>query len=114
MIRRFSCGSVTPASAVEEPLSGVDDVQVGLEVVAERRAMTDFGFALAQQAVVDEDARQPAGRSPRYSSAATTDESTPPDRPQMTRLLADPLANVGDRLLDERRIFHVPVQPQTS
>ena len=36
MIFRFSCGSVTPASAVEEPVAGVDDVQVGLEPVAER------------------------------------------------------------------------------
>ena len=34
MRRRFSCGSVTPASVAEEPRLAVDDVQVGLEVLA--------------------------------------------------------------------------------
>ena len=40
----------------QEAVAGVDDVQVGLEVVAERAAHR-LGLALAQQAVVDEDAR---------------------------------------------------------
>ena len=35
MRRRFSCGSVTPASAVEKLVLGLDDVQVGVEVVGE-------------------------------------------------------------------------------
>ena len=56
MIFRFSCGSVTPVERRQEPLAGVDDVQVGLELVAEG-VPHDLGLALAQQAVVDEDAR---------------------------------------------------------
>ena len=55
MILRFSSGSVTPASAVEELLGGVDDVQLdaggGDEV-----ALDLLGLALAQQPVVDEHA----------------------------------------------------------
>ena len=55
MRRRFSCGSVTPASAARNVSSRLHDVQVGLEVLGE---LVDdrFRFALAQQAVVDEDA----------------------------------------------------------
>ena len=56
MIRRFSCGSVTPAERRQEALAGVDDVQVGLELVAEG-VPDHLRLALAQQAVVDEDAR---------------------------------------------------------
>ena len=55
MILRFSSGSMTPASASRKRFVGVDDVQVdagrGDEV-----ALDLLGLALAQQAVVDEDA----------------------------------------------------------
>ena len=37
----------------------------------------------------------------RYNSAATTDESTPPDSPQITRAIADLLAQPLDRFLGE-------------
>ena len=56
-ILRFSSGSVTPASRVEEPLAGVDVDERHLEVPAER--LDDLlGLVLAEQPVVDEDARQ--------------------------------------------------------
>ena len=35
MRRRFSCGSTTPAKRRQELVFGLDDVQVGLEVVGE-------------------------------------------------------------------------------
>ena len=55
MRRRFSCGSVTPASAARNWSSALHDVQVGLEVLGE--LLDDrLRFVLAQQAVVDEDA----------------------------------------------------------
>ena len=38
----------------------------------------------------------------RCTSAAATEESTPPDSPQMTRAVADQLANRRDLALDER------------
>ena len=53
----------------------------------ENSRMTDFSSSLRKQAVVDQDAAATAGRWPDTSSAATTDESTPPDRPQITRSL---------------------------
>ena len=55
MILRFVSGSLTPASAVEEPLLRVDDDEPdagGRDVVA----LDLLGLALAQQAVIDEDA----------------------------------------------------------
>ena len=58
MILRFCSGSVTPASCVEEALLGVDHAQVDVEVLAEDRRDL-LALALAQQAVVDEDAGQP-------------------------------------------------------
>ncbi len=57
MALRFSSGSVTPARAVEELLLRVhhDEVDAGrLDVVA----LDLLGLARAQQAVVDEHARQ--------------------------------------------------------
>ena len=63
MILRFSSGSLTPASASRKRFCGVDDVQVdaggGDEV-----ALDLLGLALAQQAVVDEDAGQPVADRP--------------------------------------------------
>ena len=84
MILRFCSGSVTPASLVEEARAGVDDAQIDLEGAAEDRRDLR-ALAGAKQAVVDEDARQPSRRSPCRTSAAATAESTPPDRPQITR-----------------------------
>ena len=54
---RFVSGSVTPASAVEEALAGVDDDEVDAGRLDE--VLLDLlGLALAQQPVVDEDAGQ--------------------------------------------------------
>ncbi len=57
MTLRFSSGSATPASAAEEPLGGVDDLELdagrGDEV-----ALDLLGLARAQQPVVDEHAGQ--------------------------------------------------------
>ncbi len=55
MMRRFSCGSVTPARALKEAGLGLHDMQVGLEVLGE--FVDDrLLFIFAQQAIVDEDA----------------------------------------------------------
>ena len=63
MILRFSSGSLTPVERLEEPLRGVHDAQLdaggGDEV-----ALDLLGLALAQQAVVDEDAGQPVADGP--------------------------------------------------
>ena len=59
MILRFSCGSVTPAQAGQGTASAASDhAQVDLEMVAEGR-LDRLPLVLPQQAVVDEDARQP-------------------------------------------------------
>ena len=103
MILRFCSGSVTPASSPRKRSLGVDDAQVGLEGVAEQR-LDLRRLARAQQAVVDEDAGQARRRSPCSTSAAATDESTPPDRPQTTRpCVADLRADRRDRLARRSR-----------
>ena len=58
MVLRFCSGSVTPAQRGEEPLPRVDRDEVQLEVLAER-GHDLLGLPLAQEAVVDEDAREP-------------------------------------------------------
>ncbi len=57
MLRRFSSGSVTPGERAQESIGGVDVHQVDVALVAHH---LDDALALgaAQQAVVDEDARQ--------------------------------------------------------
>ncbi len=84
MRRRFSCGSVTPASAVKKLIFRFHDVQIGFEV---RRELADDRrfLVLAQQAVVDQDARQAAARWPAPTAPRRPTESTPPDSPQITR-----------------------------
>ena len=88
MILRFSSGSRTPVKRAEEKLARVDMDERNV-VVAAKQADDFFGLALAQQAVVDEDAGQAGRRSPRGSARAATAESTPPERPQITRPVAD-------------------------
>ncbi len=68
----------------EEGVGGVDHAQVDVEVASEG-ALDEFALVLAQQAVVDEDAGQLRSPIAFCSSAATTELSTPPERPQITR-----------------------------
>ena len=58
MILRFCSGIGDAAQRREEPLARVDRDEVQVEALAERRDDL-LGLALAQQAVVDEDAREP-------------------------------------------------------
>ena len=80
---------------VEEPLAGIDDVQVGLEVVAEG-SLDRLGFALAQQAVVDEDARDLGAdrldEQRRHHGRIDAAGQAADDA-----VLADPLAQLGRR-----------------
>ena len=57
MRRRFSCGSVTPASAVRNWSSAFTTCRSVLKCFV-NSSMTDCCFVLAQQAVVDQDARE--------------------------------------------------------
>ena len=52
MILRFSSGSLTPSSAREELLAGVDDAQVGAGD-GDEVPLDLLGLALAHQPVVD-------------------------------------------------------------
>ena len=89
-----------PARALRKRSRGIDDVQIGLEMIAERRAHR-FGFALAQQAVVDEDARhlradrlqQQRRRHRRIDAAGQAADDA---------MVADALAQLGHGLFDER------------
>jgi hypothetical protein len=57
-------------------------------------------FLPAQQAGVDEHAGELSPIA-RCSSAATTEESTPPDRPRMTSSLPTLRAHAGDLVVDD-------------
>ena len=99
MIRRFSCGSVTPASALKKPPLGLHDVQVGFEVLGE--LFDDrLLFVLAQQAVVDQDARQL--RADRPVQQRGDDRRIDAARKAADdAVVADALAHLADRLLGE-------------
>ena len=98
---RFSSGSVTPASRGEEALARVDVDERDVEVVAERLDHL-FGLVLAQQPVVDEDARELVadGLVDEQRRDRGVDASgQPADDPLGADLGADPL----DLLLDHGR-----------
>ncbi len=111
MILRFSSGSVTPASASRNCFCGVDDVQLdagrGDEV-----ALDLLGLALAQQAVVDEDAGEPvADRAlhERRGDRGVDAAGQAADRPARSPIcVADPL----DLLLDD--VDHRPGRRQPA
>ena len=107
MIFRFSSGSLTPSSAVEEALRGVDDLQPhagrGDEV-----ALDLLGLSLAQQPVVDEDAGQLVADRPlheRRGHCRVDAAGQPADHALVADLRADPL----DLLLDD--VDHRPGRP---
>ena len=111
--RRFSCGSVTPASAVEKLVLGMDDVQIGAEMRGEF-ADDRFFFVLAQQAVVDQDARQL--RADRPIQQRRHDRRIDAARQPADHAVDRRLAAAADRW-SPRRIRssrQVPVQPQTA
>ena len=58
MRRRFSSGSVTPASALEEPLARVHDPEIDAQVAPEG-CLHLLALVQAEQAVVHEDAGEP-------------------------------------------------------
>ena len=111
-ILRFSSGSATPASRERNRSLGLDVHERHLEVPAER--LDDLlGLVLAQEAVVDEDARELVAdrlvdeerRDGRVDAARERAET----RSEPT-LRADAL----DLLLDHRRGVHVGGAPATS
>ena len=89
---------------LQETLASVDHVQVGVEVIA-KGAADGFGLALAQEAVVDEDGgdlgtdgtQENGGGDRRIDAAGQAADHA---------IVADTLAEVGHRLLDER--LHLP------
>jgi hypothetical protein len=98
MILRFCSGSLTPASASRKRSTRVDVHQLEVEAPAEHPL--DLGaLALSQEAVVDEDAREPVAEA-LCTSTAATDESTPPERPQIA-CRRRPLASSRDGLVGE-------------
>ena len=105
MILRFCSGSVTPASRSRNRVGGVDEVERQLQLL-EALARTCVRLVQAQQAVVDEDARQPVAdravdehRGDRRVDAAgqAADDAA----------VADLRRDARGRLVDERR--HRPV-----
>ena len=100
MRRRFSCGSVTPASAARNRSLGLDDVQIGFEVAAELVRRLGL-FVLAQQAVVDQDARELRGRW-RWIEQRRDDGRIDAAREAADHaVLADPLADARDGSVGE-------------
>ncbi len=93
MILRFCSGSATPFRLVRNRSLGVDADHLDAHVAGEG-AHDLVALVEAQQAVVDEDA---VSWSPmaRCSSAATTEESTPPDKPEQDLVVADLLADLA-------------------
>ena len=107
MILRFSCGSVTPASASRNRSDASTMRQRDVEVIAEQPSTTSLASPAAAGRCRRR-CRRPASPIASWTSrAAATDESTPPDRPQMTRRSPTCCADRGDRLVEERR--HRPV-----
>ncbi len=101
MIFRFCCGSVTSGQLREESLARIDDVQVGLEVIAE--AVLDlFGLALRasrplstkmQESCGPIASEQQRGRHRRIDAAGKSADHA---------ALADDFADRLDLALDER------------
>ena len=109
---RLASGSVTPGERVEEAVAGVDVDQLDAHVAPE--GLDDLlALVLAHQPGVDVDARElwPIAR---WTSAAATDESTPPDSAQIARASPTWARMRGDLLVDDRAIVHVGSQPARS
>ena len=86
MILRFCSGSVTPASLPRNRAARVAMDERDVVVVAEERHDL-LGLAGAQQAGVDEDAGELIADRLVQQHRRDRAESTPPDRPQITRPL---------------------------
>ena len=77
---------MTPSRPGEETFLGLHVHERHLEVLGER--LDDLrGLVLAQEAVVDEHARELVADGPCRTISAATALSTPPERPQRTRSL---------------------------
>jgi len=74
------------ARQLEEHRAGVDVVS-GILKCDWNRSLTCSPSILAQQGGIDKNAEQAGRRWPECNSAATTEESTPPETPQSTRFL---------------------------
>ena len=98
---------------VEEAVAGIDDVQVGVEMVAER-ARAPPRLRPGASRPLSTKMHATCGPTARSSSAAVTDESTPPDRPQMTRCLPMRCRSSATVCSRNEPICHSPWQPQTS
>ncbi len=98
--RRFSCGSVTPASAFRNVASA--STTRSSASVRRPNASTTAARSLRRKSPVSTNTQTTRGPSARASSAAQTAESTPPDSPQTTRS-AGPTrrGDLGHRPLDE-------------
>ena len=107
MIRRFCSGSSTPGEAGQEALTGIDHHQVHAEVALERDPQ-QLRLLLAHQPVVDVDAGQPVAdramherRRDRRIDAARQGADDLAVRAGLLRVAVDPLADPGDRRVDE-------------
>ena len=113
ILRRFSCGSRHAGQRGQETVLGLDHVQVGLEVVGELRddRLRPPPCAAGR---CRPGCRRAAGRSPGPAARRRPTESTPPDRPQITRLVAD-LRRESAAIVSSAKSpsFQVPAQPQT-
>src|SRR5262249_39833322 len=95
---------VDSGQGIEKLVSGIDNVKIGLEMIAEGDANFLF-LSLPQEPVVDEDAghlradppQQERGRDRGIDSARKSANDP---------IFADALTQLGDRLLDER--LHAP------
>ena len=110
--RRFSCGSVTPASAARNWSSALTTCRSVLKWSV-NSAITDSASSLRSRPLSTR-MHESCGPMAWASSAATTDESTPPESPQITRPLPTRrrIASIVSRAKSPS--FHVPVQRQTA
>ena len=112
MRRRFSCGSVTPASAARNCSSAFTTCRSVLKCSV-NSSMTASSSSLRSRPLSTR-MHESCGPIAWYSSAATTDESTPPERPQITRSLPTRSRICVDRLARRNRpASRCPWQPQT-
>ena len=101
MILRLLLGLVDAGEPVEEALLGVDVDERDAELVANASTTCSASFLrIRPWSTSTQVSWSPTAR---WTSSAATAESTPPERPQITRPVADLGADPLDLLVDHRR-----------
>ena len=109
MILRFSSGSDTPASADRKRSSA--STTFSCTPVAATKSFSTCSASPLRSSPWSTNTQVSCSPMAFCTMAAATAESTPPDRPQIARLLADLLADRGDLLLDDVAVVQFGSMP---